>query len=100
MHSRALAIKAKIPEMILPESPEGSGAPVGFINLGSLTDRLPNKRLGPSRQHATHEPAQESKTIGRKGGPVTDRKVCPKRNSARSSTTLAHFSDRSARFGL
>ena len=56
--------------------------------------------LGPSRQHTTHGSAQGSKTTGRKGGPVTDRKVWPKRNSARSSTTSARLSDRSARFGL
>ena len=33
--------KIKIPRTFLPESPGGSGAPVGFINLGSLGDRLP-----------------------------------------------------------
>ena len=43
---------------------------VGFINLGSLGDRLP-------RQGS----AQESKTTGRKGSPVTDRKVWPKRTA-------------------
>ena len=57
-------------------------------------------RLGPSRQHITRGPAQGSRTTGRKGGPVTDRKVWPKRNSARSSTTSAHVPDQSARFGL
>ena len=42
VRSRAPAVKTKIPQTILPESPRGSGAPVGFINPGSLTDRLPN----------------------------------------------------------
>ena len=56
--------------------------------------------LSPNRQHTTHGPTQESKTTGRKGGPVTDRKVWTKRNGARSSTTLAHLSDRSACFRL
>ena len=57
-------------------------------------------RLGPSGQYTTHGPAQGSKTTGQKSGPVTDRKVWPKGNNARSSTTSAHLSDRSARFGL
>ena len=57
-------------------------------------------RLGPSRQHATHGPAQESKTTGQKGGPVTNQKVWLRRNNAFSSTTSAHLSDRSAHFGL
>ena len=43
MRSRAPAVKTKISQTILPESPEGSEAPVGFINTGSLADRLPNK---------------------------------------------------------
>ena len=30
------------------------------------------QRLGPSRQRTTHGPAQESKTTGQTGGPVTD----------------------------
>ena len=58
------------------------------------------QRLGPSRQRTTHGLAQGSRTTGRKGGPVTDRKVWSKRNNARSLTTSAHLSDRSARFGL
>ena len=43
MRSRAPAIKAKIPQTILPESPGGSEAPVGFINPESLVDWFPNK---------------------------------------------------------
>ena len=43
VRSRAPAGKTKILHTILPESPGGSGAPVGFINPGSLMDRLPNK---------------------------------------------------------
>ena len=42
----------------------------------------------------------KSLKTGQKGGPVTDQKVGPKRNSARSSTTSAHLFDQSARFGL
>ena len=48
-------VKTKIPQTILSESPGGSGAPVGFINLGSLMDRLSNK--GSAQQtmlRATH----------------------------------------------
>ena len=41
--SHAPVVKTKIPQMILPESPGGSGAPVGFINPGTLMDRLPSK---------------------------------------------------------
>ena len=73
---------------------------VGFINPGVPRGPASTPRLGPSRQHVAHGLAQESKTTGRKGGPVTDRKVWPKRNSARSSTTSAHLSDQSACFGL
>ena len=40
------------------------------------------------------------KIIGQKGILVTDRKVWPKKNNARSLTTSAHLSDRSARFEL
>ena len=43
VRSRAPASKTKISWTILPESPEGSGAPVGFINSGSLGDRLPRQ---------------------------------------------------------
>ena len=43
VRSRAPTIKTKIPQKILPESSEGLRAPVGFINPGSLADRLPNK---------------------------------------------------------
>ena len=87
VRSRAPAAKIKIPRTILPESPGGSGALVGFINPGSLRDRLP-------RQGST----QEYEATGRKGGPVTDRKVWPKRSSARLSAASAHLSDRSVRF--
>ena len=62
---------------------------IGFINPGSLRDRLP-------RQSST----RESKNNRAKCGPATDRKVWPKKSNARSSTTSAHLSDRSARFGL
>ena len=100
MCSRAPAVKTKISQMILPESPGGSGAPVGFINPGSLVDPASPQRLGLSRQRTTHGPAQESKTTSQKGGPVTDWKVWPKKNNAHSLTTSAHLSDRSTRFGL
>ena len=53
VRSRRPAVKTKIPQMILPESPRGSGAPVGFINLGSLMDRLPNK--GSTQQTTLRE---------------------------------------------
>ena len=48
VRSRAPASKTKIPRTIMPESLRGSGAPVGFINLGSLRDRLP--RLGSTQE--------------------------------------------------
>ena len=56
--------------------------------------------LGPNRQHTTRGLTQEPKTTGRKGGPVTDRKVWTKRNGAHSPTTSAHLFDWSARFRL
>ena len=37
--------KRKIPQTILLESPRGLGAPIGFINPGSLKDRLPRPSL-------------------------------------------------------
>ena len=43
MRSRAPGSKTKIPRTIQLKSPKGSGAPVGFINPGSLMDQLPNK---------------------------------------------------------
>ena len=43
MRSRAPIGKTKILQTILPELSRGSGAPVGFINPGSLVDRLPRK---------------------------------------------------------
>ena len=62
VRSRAPTVKTKILQTILPESPRGSGAPVGFINPGSLGDRLPNKgsaqRTNVARKRANHGPAQ------------------------------------------
>ena len=56
--------------------------------------------LGPGEQHVVRGPTQESKnTTGRKDSSVADRKVCPKEQNARSSTSLALLSDRSTRFG-
>ena len=43
VRSRAPVDKTTIPRTILPESPRGAGAPVGFINPGSLGDRLPRQ---------------------------------------------------------
>ena len=37
--------KLNIHQTVLPEPPGGSGAPVGFINPGSLGDRLPRQGL-------------------------------------------------------
>ena len=71
---------------------------VGFINPGSLADRLPRK--GSAQADITQLMGRpKSLTTGQKGDPITDRKVWPRRSSARLSTP-AHLSDRSARFGL
>jgi hypothetical protein len=43
VRSRAPTVETKTPQILLPESPGVSGAPVGFINPGSLTNRLPHK---------------------------------------------------------
>ena len=96
--------------MILPESPGGSGAPIGFINLGSLADQLPRKRLGPSRQRATHGPAQVSKqqarraiqsTTGRSGrgraAPIFD--SGPPLRSARSDSSCLRTASPTERSG-
>jgi len=55
--SRAPAVKIKIPQTILPESPEGPGDPVGFINPRSLMDRLPNKGSAQADNAQTPGPA-------------------------------------------
>ena len=73
---------------------------VGFINPGSLGDRLPYQGSAQADSTQLMGRPKSLKQQAEKGGPVTDRKVWPKRNSPRSSTTLAHRSDRSARFGL
>ena len=52
---------------------------VGFINPGSLEDRLPRPGSAQEKQHVVHRPAQEPKnTTGQKGSLVADRKVYPK----------------------
>ena len=45
VRSCAPAVKTKIPQTILPKLLGGLGAPVGFINSGSLMDLLPSKSL-------------------------------------------------------
>ena len=72
---------------------------VGFINPGSLGDRLPRQGLAQAGSTQLMGWPKSLKTTGQKGGPVTDQKVWPRRNSARLSTP-AHFSDRSSHFGL
>ena len=72
--------------MILPESLEGSGAPVGFINPGSLMDQLSSKRLSPADDVANDAQLlgrPKNLTTGQKGDPISDRKAWPKRNGAR-----------------
>ena len=68
--------------------------------MGFLMDRLPRKGSAQAGSTQLMGRPKSLKTTGQKGGPVTDQKVWAKKNSARSSTTSAHLSDRSARFGL
>ena len=56
--------------------------------------------LGLRKQHVAHGMAQKPKnTMGWKDILVLDQKVYPKEQNARSSTSSAHLSDRSTRFG-
>ena len=50
--------RQKTPQTILPKSPGGLGAPVGFINPGSLADGLPKQWFGPNRPREAHGPAR------------------------------------------
>ena len=84
VRSCAPTIKIKIPQTILPESPGGSGAPVGFINPGSLGDRLP-------RQGSTQ--ADSKQLVGRPKGlkQQAERAVqSPTRRSGQRGTAPAH----------
>ena len=45
VRSRAPTVKTKIPQTIIPKSPWGLGASIGFINPGSLVDLLSSKSL-------------------------------------------------------
>ena len=53
--------KQKIPQTILSESPGGSGAPVGFINPGSLAGWPHKKGSAQADKRTTHGPAQVPK---------------------------------------
>ena len=85
--------------MILPKSPGGSGAPVGFINPGSLGDRLP--RQGSAQENSMQSMGWPKSLKNKGSGGQSGRQpgTYPKGQNARSSTSLAHLSDRSARFG-
>ena len=100
MRSRAPAGKTKNPSDDSAQIARGLGSSCRVHKPRVPQGPASTPGLGPNRQHTTHGLAQESKTTGRKGGPVTDRKVWTKRNSTRSSTTSAHLSNRTARFRL
>ena len=83
VRSRALASKTKIPRTILPESPGGSGAIVGFINPGSLGDRLP---CPGSAQEGSKQLMGRPKSLKQQGGRVIQ---SPTGRSGRRGTTPA-----------
>ena len=98
MRSRAPAIKTKIPQMILPESSGCSGAPVGFINPGSLADRLPNK--GSAQANNVQLMGRPKYLNDRPEGRSNLRPEGLAEEEWHPLPTLARLSDRSAHFGL
>ena len=96
------AIKTKIPWTILPESPGGSGAPIGFINPGSLMDRLPSKGLAQqiNTTNNTQLLGRPKYLNNRPEGRSNHRPDDLAEEERRPFLTPAHLSDWSARFGL
>ena len=81
-----------------PESPEGSGAPVGFINPGSLADRLSNK--GSAQADNTQLMGRPKYRNDGPEGRSNHRPEGLAKEERRPLSDSGPLSDRSAHFGL